>query len=117
VRRQAPAVSPAQPAAEARKRPPTIPSGMVRRLVVVRCLVQGVGFRAEAARAARARGVAGWIRNRSDGAVEAVLEGELAAVDSMLRWLSEGPPGAVVSALEVREEEPLGAPGFVIRAC
>jgi acylphosphatase len=86
--------------------------GTVRRRVVVRGVVQGVGYRFSAARAAGTRGVAGWIRNRGDGSVEAVLEGEPAAVESMVEWCRRGPPHAHVQDVEVFDEEPEGLAGF-----
>ena len=69
--------------------------------VVVSGRVQGVWFRGSAQAEARARGVTGWIRNRADGAVEAVLEGEEAAVAEVVRWCRRGPPGARVEGVEV----------------
>ena len=88
---------------------------MVRRRVIVHGRVQGVGFRVTVARAAGTRGVAGWVRNRSDGAVEAAFEGEPDAVESLVRLCEEGPRGAVVDRIEVSEEEPEGLLGFEIR--
>jgi acylphosphatase len=88
---------------------------VIRRRVVVRGAVQGVGFRVSAARAAQSRGVGGWARNCSDGTVEAVFEGEPEAVESMVRWCAEGPWGARVDGVEVVEEEPIGEHGFAIR--
>jgi acylphosphatase len=88
---------------------------MIRRRVLVQGAVQGVGFRAAAWRAARTRGVAGWVRNRADGAVEAVFEGDGAAVDSLVRWCDEGPRGADVARVDVHVEEPEGLRGFEIR--
>jgi acylphosphatase len=58
------------------------------------------------------RGVAGWVSNRPDGAVEAVFEGEPGAVESMVRFAHEGPRGADVERVEVVEEEPEGLSGF-----
>jgi acylphosphatase len=71
--------------------------------VIVRGRVQGVGFRAFVEREAVARGLAGWVRNRRDGTVEAVLSGDDAAVDRMLIAMREGPRGAAVAAVEVSE--------------
>jgi acylphosphatase len=87
-------------------------SGVIRRRLVVRGVVQGVGYRFSAARAAALRDVSGWIRNRSDGAVEAVLEGRPDAVESMVDWCRRGPPGALVEDVEVHEETPEGISGF-----
>jgi acylphosphatase len=60
------------------------------------------------------RGVAGWVANRPDGAVEAVFEGAPEAVDSMVRFAHEGPRGADVDRVEVFEEEPEGLSGFSV---
>jgi acylphosphatase len=84
----------------------------MRRRVVVRGRVQGVFFRDTTRRMAAERGVAGWVRNRPDGAVEAVFEGEPEAVESMVRFAHEGPRGADVESVEVVEEEPEGLSGF-----
>jgi acylphosphatase len=78
----------------------------------VRGVVQGVGYRFSAQRAAGRHGVAGWIRNCADGSVEAVLEGEPSAVEAMIEWCRHGPPHAEVCELEAREEEPEGLAGF-----
>jgi acylphosphatase len=86
---------------------------MVRRRVVVHGRVQGVGFRYSLARAADIRGVAGWARNRADGALEAVFEGEPEAVESLVRFCREGPRGANIERVEVFEEEPEGLTRFV----
>jgi acylphosphatase len=86
-----------------------------RRRVVARGRVQGVFFRDATRRAAESRGVAGWVCNRGDGAVEAVFEGESDAVDSMLRFVGDGPGRAEVEGLEVVPEEPEGLSGFEVR--
>ena len=77
--------------------------------------VQGVGFRYAVARAAEARGVAGWVTNRPDGTVEAVFEGDAEAVESLVRLCREGPRGAEVDRAEVFEEQPEGLASFEIR--
>ena len=87
---------------------------MVRRRVVVHGRVQGVFFRDTTRRKAATRGVSGWVRNRPDGAVEAVFEGEAAAVASMVRFCEDGPRGAVVDRVEVIEEQPEGLEDFRI---
>lgn len=89
--------------------------GTVRRRVVVRGRVQGVFFRDSARQRARSRGVAGWICNRSDGAVEAVFEGERQAVDELVAYCQRGPRGAQVSDVEVSEEPVEGLDGFSVR--
>jgi len=62
--------------------------------------VQGVGYREALRREALARGVAGWVRNRSDGTVEAVLQGPAAAVEALLAWARRGPPAARVERVD-----------------
>jgi acylphosphatase len=66
--------------------------------------VQGVYFRASACDVARRQGLAGWVRNRLDGAVEAVVEGEEAAVETFIAWCHDGPPGAHVTTVQVTTE-------------
>jgi acylphosphatase len=70
--------------------------------VIIAGRVQGVFFRAETHRVAQRFGVAGWVRNRPDGAVEAVFEGEQHAVDAVLLWCKEGPNLAVVEKVKVK---------------
>ncbi|MDY6903208.1 MAG: acylphosphatase [Thermodesulfobacteriota bacterium] len=78
--------------------------------------VQGVYFRMETKRTADAHGVEGWVRNRSDGSVEAVFEGEAEAVEKVLKWCHEGPPAASVTSVEVAEESSTGGlSGFNVR--
>ncbi|MFL0410776.1 acylphosphatase [Microbacterium paludicola] len=83
--------------------------------VIVRGRVQGVGFRFETRAQARRLGVAGWVRNLADGSVEALVEGEAAAVDALLAWMEHGPTGAAVTSLDTSPAEPTGASGFEIR--
>lgn len=71
-------------------------------------------FRDTARRHALQRGVSGWVRNNRDGTVEAVFEGEPEAVESMVRFASEGPRGAEVERVEFSEEEPEGLGGFSV---
>jgi acylphosphatase len=88
---------------------------VIRRHIVIRGFVQGVGFRYWLARAADARGVAGWVRNRADGRVEAVLEGDAVAVEELVRQVEAGPRGADVDGVEVSAEAAEGLRGFDIR--
>jgi acylphosphatase len=88
---------------------------VVRRRIVVRGRVQGVFFRDSMRERAQAHGVAGWVRNRSDGAVEAVLEGPREAVERVLRFAEAGPPRAEVSDVQISDEEPEELRGFEIR--
>lgn len=85
--------------------------------VVVRGRVQGVGFRWFVRETARALDVAGWVRNRADGAVEVEADGSEAAIQSLRRTLAEGPEGAVVSALDdvALSGEVLGRPFTILR--
>ncbi len=88
---------------------------MTRRRVVVHGRVQGVFFRGSTVERAREVGVNGWVRNRSDGTVEAVFEGSAAQVEEMLRFCREGPPWARVDRVEEFEEEPESIGGFGVR--
>jgi len=87
---------------------------MIRRRVVVTGLVQGVFFRDTCRREARSHQVAGSVRNRPDGAVEAVFEGAEPGVLAMCRWCEVGPRHAQVSSVEVFEEDPIGVTGFQV---
>jgi acylphosphatase len=90
-------------------------SEAVRRRVVVHGHVQGVFFRDTTRRQAQRRGVAGWVSNRPDGAVEAVFEGAPDAVGALVEFCERGPRGAVVQRVEASEEEPEGLSGFDVR--
>jgi acylphosphatase len=79
---------------------------------VIRGRVQGVGFRFAAAQRARARGLAGSVRNNPDGTVEAVFEGAPDAVDALVAWCGRGPSGARVDDVRVERETPRGERGF-----
>lgn len=65
--------------------------------------VQGVGYRYAMGIEAQARGISGWVRNRRDGTVEAVVQGESRAVEAMAAWARHGPPGARVTQVDARE--------------
>ena len=90
-------------------------SEQTRRRVVVHGNVQGVFFRDSCRSEASSHGVAGWVTNRQDGAVEAVFEGDPAAVSAMVDWCSRGPGGADVESVDESFEEPEGLSGFEIR--
>jgi acylphosphatase len=87
----------------------------VRRRVVVHGDVQGVFFRDSCRREAESRGLAGWVTNRRDGAVEAVFEGDPGAVEAMVDWCGHGPRGADVASVDTSTEDPEGLIGFEIR--
>ena len=70
--------------------------------------VQGVWFRESMRREAARLGIKGWVRNRLDATVEAVVEGSPQAVETITEWMRRGPEGAHVTRLEVAEE-PAGA--------
>ena len=87
----------------------------IRRRVLVSGRVQGVFFRDSCQREAAAAGVAGWVRNTFDGRVEAVFEGDDAAVQRMVEWCRQGPRRADVDDVEVVEEQPARENGFRVR--
>ena len=72
--------------------------------VIIKGRVQGVFFRMETQRTANLHGVLGWVKNRADGTVEAVFEGERARVDAVIDWCRRGPRHADVQGIEIREE-------------
>ncbi|MBV9284208.1 MAG: acylphosphatase [Acidimicrobiia bacterium] len=84
----------------------------VRRRVVAYGRVQGVFFRDSCQRVAASTGVSGSVRNRNDGAVEAVFEGDPDAVERMVAWMRQGPGHADVERVEVTDEDPQGESGF-----
>ena len=88
---------------------------MTRKRVIARGNVQGVFFRDSTHREAKSAGVAGWVTNRSDGAVEAVFEGEDEAVSRMVEFVRSGPGHADVSDVDVQDEEPEGLDSFEVR--
>jgi acylphosphatase len=88
---------------------------VIRRRVVVTGRVQGVFFRDSVRRRATAHGVAGWVANRYDGAVEAVLEGDEDGVRAVIAFCRQGPSRADVDRVEVTDEEPEGLDGFDVR--
>ncbi len=92
--------------------------GTLVRRVIVEGFVQGVGYRDFARRAALRLGVSGWVRNRADGTVEALVAGAPEDVEAMLAEMRRGPRGAAVTGLRLLDPEEAGDPGargFVIR--
>ncbi|MFQ5954354.1 MAG: acylphosphatase [Kiloniellales bacterium] len=80
--------------------------------VVIRGRVQGVFFRGWTHDEALRLGLAGWVRNRLDGSVEALFAGPAAAVDEMLHLCRQGPSMAVVDAVDAHPAEAPAEPGF-----
>lgn len=81
----------------------------VRAHVVIKGRVQGVFFRVETQKAAERIGVRGWVRNKSDGTVEAVFEGPASMVKQALEWCHKGSPMSQVTDVEVEYETPVEA--------
>lgn len=89
--------------------------GMRTVRVHVRGRVQGVGYRYWAERTAGDLGLSGWVRNRSDGTVEAVFSGAEADVEAMIARCQHGPRSAVVASVDVADEPGPPPPGFAVR--
>lgn len=68
-------------------------------------IVQGVGYRINFQEQARALRLSGWIRNRRDGSVEAIIDGNPAALDQIIAWAWQGPPGGQVDHVEIRDAD------------
>jgi acylphosphatase len=79
---------------------------MVAWRVTIRGRVQGVGYRDAMIDAASALGVCGWVRNRSDGTVEALMQGDAAAAETLLAWCRRGPPAARVIEITTLDVTP-----------
>lgn len=88
---------------------------MSARLLRVSGRVQGVGYRAWLLREAEKHGIWGWVRNRSDGTVEALVAGEEDALQALLMLCRRGPPLALVQDIEERFAEAPLEPGFTQR--
>jgi acylphosphatase len=85
-----------------------------RTRIIVTGRVQGVGFRASCAREAKRLGVAGTVRNRAEGSVEVVAEGDEVVIDSLTDWCRVGPNFARVQSIECINEVPAGEVTFRI---
>lgn len=94
-----------------------MPDNFAGRHLHIHGLVQGVGYRAAMQGEAQRLGVRGWVRNRSDGSVEAHAAGPALAVAAIIAWCGRGPSGARVSEVrvEMAEDETPGPPGFEMR--
>ena len=88
---------------------------MSARHLVVHGTVQGVFFRAGAESEADRLGVTGWVRNRSDGSVEMVVEGDDEAVEHMVSWARRGPERAEVTGVDVEDRPAEGHRDFAQR--
>lgn len=87
----------------------------VRLHLAIRGRVQGVCYRISCREQARALGLGGWVRNRADGGVEAEVEGPMAAVQRLVAWCRQGPPGARVDEVVETALAPAGDATFEIR--
>ncbi|WP_230293809.1 acylphosphatase [Croceicoccus sp. Ery5] len=85
---------------------------MIARKLICHGKVQGVFYRNWTVSTARGLGLTGWVRNRGDGTVEAVLEGDDAAVEAMIAAMHEGPPRARVDSIECEAVEAMGFTSF-----
>ena len=79
-------------------------SEIVTRRLTAHGRVQGVWFRESMRQKAEALGVTGWVRNRMDGSVEALVQGPFEAVDAITAWMRRGPESATVTRLDIEEE-------------
>ncbi len=91
------------------------PQEQIRAHVFVSGRVQGVGYRYSTMDEADRLGINGWVRNLSDGRVEAVFEGSRTVVEEIISWCHKGPTAAVVKDVTVKYEEPEGLRGFETR--
>jgi acylphosphatase len=77
---------------------------VARKRLTITGKVQGVSFRAYACDEARRLGLKGWVRNKKDRTVEALVEGEEAAIEAFIRWCHEGSPAAEVKKVDAQED-------------
>ncbi|WP_334189670.1 acylphosphatase [Noviherbaspirillum sp.] len=93
-------------------------STRVARHLRITGIVQGVSYRASFERRARALGLSGWVRNRLDTSVEALIRGDADAIDTLIGWARRGPPGARVDNVAVSDVDDgdAGDGGFDVRS-
>lgn len=84
----------------------SVPPALETRLVRVRGRVQGVGYRYACVQQARALGITGWVRNRINESVEAMLQGTPAQLEHMCDWMNNDMPAALLETIEVIEVPP-----------
>jgi len=89
-------------------------SDVIRCRVIVSGRVQGVFFRDTCQRVADRLGLCGWVRNRSDGTVEAAIEGDRDDVGELVAWCHEGPPRSFVTQVQISDEPVIGDGPFRI---
>lgn len=89
---------------------------IIARRLMIRGRVQGVGYRANAQFEAERLGLKGWVRNRRDGSVEAVVAGPEAVVEQFVGWAHRGPTSAHVTAIEVTVSDVPALEAFVVQA-
>ena len=80
-------------------------TGAIVRRILIDGYVQGVGYREFTRRAALRLNVSGWVRNRPDGAVEALIRGPPAAVEALIAEMRKGPHSAAIDSLSVTEQD------------
>ncbi len=85
---------------------------MTAKRLIIEGRVHGVGFRDWMVAQAQALGLSGWVRNRRDGSIEALIDGDTAAVEELVRACRRGPRLAAVTAIEEELAEPADTPGF-----
>ena len=81
---------------------------VVTKRLVIHGRVQGVGFREAMGSKAKSLGVTGWVRNRLEGSVEAVVHGSAAQIESIIHWARRGPPAANVTQIEINDSNDCG---------
>jgi acylphosphatase len=89
---------------------------MIARHLRVHGLVQGIGYRAALARRAQSLQLRGWVRNRLDGTVEALVVGDAERVDRLIAWARRGPTLARVDDIDVAEAAPEVVQEFMLKA-